>query len=186
MINVLAGCVSVAAVCALALSVGGPALASSSSEEGASEAEFEQQVAVDPNNGAQRSAVPIEGEGLKLNTQPDDQIRIEGGTVTWLDSAGGVVATIGVSSDQGEDVPFTYDEAAHLLRPDAAPELGAEAFADGCMPKWWGWFFNIAWGTLVCLPATAGVGGVATPIAGAITGAACEAAGGALVTAVSC
>ena len=82
--NVLAGCASVAAVCALALSVGGPALASSSSEEGASEAEFEQQVAVDPNNGAQRSAVPIEGEGLKLNTQPDDQIRIEGGTVTWL------------------------------------------------------------------------------------------------------
>ena len=86
---------------------------------------------------------------MKLNTQPGDQIRIEGGTVTWLDSAGGVVATIGVSSDQGEDVPFTYDEAAHLLRPDAAPELGAEAFADGCMPKWWGWFFNITWGTLV-------------------------------------
>ena len=135
--NVLAGCASVAAVRTLALSVGGPARASSSSEEGASEAEFEQQVAVDPNNGAQRSAVPIEGEGLKLNTQPGDQIRIEGGTVTWLDSAGGVVATIGVSSDQGEDAPC-------------------------------------------------GVGGVATPIAGAITGAACEAAGGALVTAVSC
>lgn len=135
--NVLAGCASVAAVRTLALSVGGPAWASSSSEEGASEAEFEQQVAVDPNNGAQRSAVPVEGEGLKLNTQPGDQIRIEGGTVTWLDSAGGVVATIGVSSDQGEDAPF-------------------------------------------------GVGGVATPIAGAITGAACEAAGGALVTAVSC
>ena len=87
--NVLAGCASVAAVRTLALSVGGPARASSSSEEGASEAEFEQQVAVDPNNGAQRSAVPIEGEGLKLNTQPDDRIRIEGGTVTWLDSAGG-------------------------------------------------------------------------------------------------
>lgn len=54
------------------------------------------------------------------------------------------------------------------------------------MPKWIDWAFNIAWGGLVCLPASAGASGVATPIAGAATAAACEAAGGALVTAISC
>jgi len=178
----------VAAACVLAMSVsaGGAAQASSLSEEaGSGEGEFEQQVAVDPATGAQRSAVPIDGEGLRLNTQPGDLIRVEGDTVTWLDGAGGVVATINLSPEKGESVPFTYDETKHLLRPEATRALEDDEYA-GCMPKWWGWFFGITWGGLVCMPATAGASGVATPIAGAVTEMACAAAGGALVTAISC
>lgn len=83
------------------------------------------------------------------------------------------------------DIAFTYDETKHLLRPEATRALEDDEYA-GCMPKWWGWFFGITWGGLVCVPATAGASGVATPIAGAVTEMACAAAGGALVTAISC
>jgi hypothetical protein len=143
------------------------------------------QVAVDPRTGAQRSAVPVQGQGLKLNMVEGDEISIEGDAVTWTDSAGLIVARIDITSpDSG--MTFYFDESTQMIREEGASFVSPDLPQGYCMPKWIGWAFNIAWGGLVCLPASAGASGVATPIAGAATAAACEAAGGALVTAISC
>mgnify|MGYP000859944134 FL=1 len=143
------------------------------------------QVAVDPRTGAQRSAVPVQGQGLKLNMVEGDEISIEGDAVTWTDSAGLIVARIDITSpDSG--MTFYFDESTQMIREEGASFVSPDLPQGYCMPKWIGWAFNIAWGGLVCLPASAGASGVAPPIAGAATAAACEAAGGALVTAISC
>ena len=179
------------AICTTALAMSATAYASPATDQQTTDTTTtttQQQVAVDPDTGAQRSAVPVEGVGLRLNTQPGDQVSIVGGVVTWLDDAGEVVATITLSSEQGGGLDFTYNTATHIISPKATRTLNSASTlaATRCMPKWWGWFYNIAWGTLVCLPASAGATGLATPLAGYATAIACEAAGGALVTAVSC
>ena len=148
----------------------------------------ETQVAVDPVTGAQRSAVPVEGGGLKLNVLDGDRVAVSGGTVSWTDQSGSTVVTISLVSEQDGVARFIYDAASHMVRPVATKEkTGSQVTTrKKFMPRWWGWFYNISWGTLVCLPASVGASGVATPIAGIARGVACEAAGGALVTAISC
>lgn len=143
------------------------------------------QVAVDQNTGEQRSAVPT-NDGLKLNTQPGDTVKISDGKAIWQDDAGNLVAEIELTAE-AEGIDFSYDSASSTIKAQSPTSGDGEmATASRCMPKWIGWAYNIVWGGLVCLPASVGVSGIATPIAGAVTAAACEAAGGALTTAVSC
>lgn len=80
---------------------------------------------------------------------------------------------------------FSYNSLTKTIEP-ANTKTSGGASASACIPKWIGWAWGITWGALVCLPLGAGVSGVATPIVGVITGQACTAAGGALVTAKSC
>lgn len=144
------------------------------------------QVAVD-QAGKERSAVPTEA-GLKVNTVDGDSVSIVDNVATWRDQAGNTIAEIDLDDENNPDTEFRYDEATQTIVAESASERkpdGVMAPA-ACMPKWVAWAFNITWGGLVCIPATIGVGGIATPIAGIATGAACEAAGGAMVTAVAC
>lgn len=77
------------------------------------------QVAVDPRTGAQRSAVPVQGQGLKLNMVEGDEISIEGDAVTWTDSAGLIVARIDITSpDSG--MTFYFDESTQMIREEGA------------------------------------------------------------------
>lgn len=72
------------------------------------------QVAVDPRTGAQRSAVPVQGQGLKLNMVEGDEISIEGDAVTWTDSAGLIVVRIDITSpDSG--MTFYFDESTQMI-----------------------------------------------------------------------
>lgn len=146
-----------------------------------SELEPNVQVAVD-SSSLQRSVVPTE-EGLKLNTVEGDSVILQGGHVDWRSGQGAVIASIELSSDES-DASFRYDPVSQLIVAEKKSNSGISANA--CIPKWIAWAFNITWGTLVCIPAAAGAGGIATPLVGIVTGAACEAAGGAMVTAVSC
>jgi hypothetical protein len=146
------------------------------------------QVAVD-QDGRERSAVPTE-TGLKLNTAEGDSVNITDNVASWRDQAGNTIASINLDNEGNQDTKFRYDEATQTIAAESASERNLNP--DGlmspaaCMPKWVAWAFNITWGGLVCIPASLAAGGIATPIAGILTGAACEAAGGAMVTAVSC
>ena len=140
----------------------------------------------------ERSVEAIEGVGLKLSMMSGDRVTVSDGSAHWFNSSGETVATIELSAD-GQDSDFSFDPIRHVIAPTRPDPTQASAgsrmqqmAARKCIPKWIGWAWNITWGGLVCLPLSVGVSGVATPIAGAVTASACEAAGGALTTAYSC
>ena len=140
------------------------------------------QVALD-QSGNERSAVPTE-DGLKLNTAVGDSVDIANNVATWRDQVGNVIASIDLDNGGNENVVFRYDEATQMIVAQTVHHGGVMTAA--CIPKWVAWAFNITWGALVCVPASAAASGIATPIAGIFTGSACAAAGGAMITAVSC
>ncbi len=140
------------------------------------------QVAFD-QSGNERSAVPTEN-GLKLNIDSGDSVDIANNVATWRDQTGNIIASIDLDNKDNENVVFRYDEAAQMIVAETAAHGGVMRAA--CMPKWVAWAFNITWGALVCVPASAAASGIATPIVGIVTASACEAAGGAMITSVSC
>lgn len=145
------------------------------------------QVAVD-ETGNERSAVPTE-DGLKLNTAPGDTVSLDNDVASWTDLDGNIIASIELDDEGDSDTKFRFDEESQTISAESATEKNLPegmVVQAACMPKWVAWAFNITWGGLVCIPASLAASGVATPIAGIATGAACEAAGGAMVTAVSC
>lgn len=140
----------------------------------------------------ERGVEAIEGVGLKLSMMSGDRVTVSDGAAHWFNSSGETVATIELSAD-GRDSDFSFDPIRQVIAPTRtdSPQVSAgsrmqQMAARKCIPKWIGWAWNITWGGLVCLPLSVGVSGVATPIAGAVTASACEAAGGALTTAYSC
>lgn len=140
------------------------------------------QVALDESGNA-RSVIPTE-DGLKLNTVEGDDVSIVNNVASWYDEAGNLIASIDLSNESDEAITFVYDEAEQTIVARTADRDPMTRAA--CMPKWVAWAFNITWGALVCVPATAGATAIATPIEGITTEIACTAAGGAMITAVSC
>lgn len=112
--------------------------------------------------GKVRSAVPTE-VGLKLNTAEGDSVNIANNVASWRDQAGNTMASIDLDNEGNQDTEFRYDEATQTIMAESASE---KFNPDGVM--------------------SLAASGVATPIGGIVTAAACEAAGGAMVTAVSC
>lgn len=137
--------------------------------------------------GNERSAYPA-GDGLKLNIVEGDSVNITDDVALWRDENGAVIASIELDNKGNQNITFRFDEETQtiLAEPKGGQGPNGAISARVCMPKWVAWAFNIAWGGLVCIPATLGASGVATPIAGIVTGAACNAAGGVLTTAISC
>lgn len=134
-----------------------------------------------------RAIKESENDSLQLQILPGDKISISNadGLATWTSKTGEVVATIQLQGTGNSKVNFSYNPLTKTIEP-AASSVSKGASASACIPKWVGWAWGVTWGALVCLPLGAGVSGVATPIVGVITGQACAAAGGALVTAKSC
>lgn len=137
--------------------------------------------------GNERSAYPV-GDGLKLNIVDGDSVNITDDVALWSDENGAVIASIELDNRGNESITFRFDEETQTILAESVGDQGSNGAisARACMPKWVAWAFNIVWGGLVCIPATLGASGVATPIAGIATAAACNAAGGVLTTAISC
>ena len=142
-------------------------------------------------DGSLRSVSETE-TGLKLTLAQGDNIKTDGNAVFWFSKDGNLVAQLSGTSEQHPEMALTYNPSTQTLSPTSpsAEQVDLnqiqERTANNCMPKWWAWAWNITWGGLVCLPLSVGASGVGTPIAGALTASACEAAGGALTTAASC
>lgn len=172
---------SLAMAAALVAGVSAPAMA-------ATPAETFSQGALSVQQDAGTRSVEETRMGLRLNTEFGDSVTIEGESAVWTDISGKVVATISLSA-KGQPLEFEYDALLSVIRPKG-PELFQNKTigqaARGCFPKWVGWGYNVAWSGLVCVPLGVGVGAVATPIVGILTGEACGAAGGYLTTRYGC
>lgn len=130
-----------------------------------------------------------DNSSLELQTLPGDKITISNseGIAIWTSKTGELIATIQLNSTDSSHIDFSYDPFTKTISPISDNNIHEKsATTSRCIPKWLGWSWGVIWGGLVCLPLGVGVSGVATPIAGVVTGQACTAAGGALVTAKSC